>query len=270
VKGAVYQFAVSTGQLVRKIVVDDPPEYGFGRELALHADRLLVGAPTLDAVASTAYLFDLTTGLRIATLAPSDGFVDLTFGSGVALAGERAYIGASGDDDAGSWSGSLYVFDATQALAIPYCFGDGSGLTCPCGNEGAPNRGCANSASSAGASLRSTGSPCVSSDDVVLLAEGSVPGQPGLFFQGNNALNGGAGQVFGDGLRCAGGSVLRLEPTAANDLGQAETSVALAAAGALSAGDVRRYQWWYRDPSSGSPCGSSFNLSNGVEVIWGP
>jgi hypothetical protein len=34
-----------------------------------------------------------------------------------------------------------------------------------------------------------------------------------------------------------------------------------------AAGDVKRYQLWYRDPAS-TPCGAQFNLSNGLEVIW--
>ena len=90
-----------------------------------------------------------------------------------------------------------------------------------------------------------------------------------LFFQGNSKLAGGAGVTFGDGLRCAGGSALRLETTVADASGQVSTSVALAAAGNVAPGDVRRYQAWYRDPQ-GSPCGTGFNLSNGLELTWQP
>ena len=49
--------------------------------------------------------------------------------------------------------------------------------------------------------------------------------------------------------------------------GDASTSVDLG--GGVAAGDLLRYQFWYRDPVGG-PCGSDFNLSNGVEVSWVP
>ena len=34
-------------------------------------------------------------------------------------------------------------------------------------------------------------------------------------------------------------------------------------------GAVVQAQLWYRDPTSG-PCGTGFNLTNGLEVTWGP
>jgi hypothetical protein len=101
-----------------------------------------------------------------------------------------------------------------------------------------------------------------------LESTGLVSGQPGLYFQGNNAINAGSGNTFGDGLRCAGGSVIRLQVRAASAAGASSTTVNIATKGGASVGDIRRYQLWYRDPSA-SPCGSGFNLTNGVEVTWG-
>jgi hypothetical protein len=40
-------------------------------------------------------------------------------------------------------------------------------------------------------------------------------------------------------------------------------------AGLASAGDVVRYQLWYRDPVF-SPCVNGFNLTNGLEINWLP
>jgi hypothetical protein len=146
----------------------------------------------------------------------------------------------------------------------PYCFGVG----CPCGNDDAL-AGCANDTGS-GASLGASGSASTSADSLVLSASGLTVG-PGLFFQGNNAVNSGAGNPFGDGLRCAGGNVVRLEVQFANAGNgfQAQSSISISSKGGVSAGQTKRYQYWYRDSGS-SPCGSLFNLSNGYELVWQP
>jgi len=149
-----------------------------------------------------------------------------------------------------------------------FCFGDGTGASCPCDNPGFAGQGCANS-SGQGALLTATGSPSILAADLTLFAYGAIPGQAGLFFQGNNAVGGGDGLAFGDGLRCAGGAVTRLEVVIANILGDIATTIDITAKGGVASGDLRRYQLWYRDPVGG-PCGSEFNLSNGVEVLWIP
>lgn len=153
-------------------------------------------------------------------------------------------------------------------MARAHCFGD-AGTPCPCGNSGAPGHGCANSASASGARLAWSGAPCASADDFALHTTSSSTNQAGVFFQGDLAINGGLGIPFGDGLRCADGAVVRLEVAHANAAGVADSTIPIASTTDLSAGDVRHYQWWYRDPS-GSPCGSGFNLTNALEVIWGP
>ena len=81
-------------------------------------------------------------------------------------------------------------------------------------------------------------------------------------------INSSFGNQFGDGLRCAGGSVKRLEVQFASSAGEASTTGDLISKGSLSAGDVKTFQLWYRDPTTsggGSPCGSGFNLSNGIQ-----
>lgn len=156
-----------------------------------------------------------------------------------------------------------------SSVGTPYCSGDGTGTACPCANFGAPGLGCANGTFPTGCGLMGTGNPSVSQDTLVLHASTSTPGQPGLFFQGDNRIAGGAGTPFGDGLRCAGGSVVRLEVRVANAAGDAPSSVSISARGMVSPGDIKRYQWWYRDPLL-SPCGTGFNLSNGLEIVWSP
>src|SRR5439155_26321822 len=90
------------------------------------------------------------------------------------------------------------------------CFGDGSGTPCPCGNlsPSGAQTGCLNSTGS-GAQLNASGIPSTSNDSLVLQGVGMTNG-PCLYFQGTAQYNGGQGAVFGDGLRCAGGTTIRL------------------------------------------------------------
>jgi hypothetical protein len=101
----------------------------------------------------------------------------------------------------------------------------------------------------------------------VLSAAGLAPSQPGLYSQGINAINSGGGVQFGDGLRCTGGGVIRLQVRFAGGEGGSATTIDIAVKGGVVAGDVKRYRLWYRDPN-GTPCGASFNLSNGMEITW--
>jgi predicted carbohydrate-binding protein with CBM5 and CBM33 domain len=170
-------------------------------------------------------------------------------------------------------TGEVYVSACDVDVQAPtlgttYCNGDSG--TCPCGNDNDGSlgaAGCANSSSAAGAALRATGSASLSAADLSLTAAGMVPSQPGLFFQGNNAVNSGNGNPFGDGLRCAGGGVIRLQVRFAASDGTANTSIDIGTKGGCVPGDLKRYQLWSRDPGT-SPCSSLFNLSNGVELTW--
>ncbi len=143
-----------------------------------------------------------------------------------------------------------------------YCNGDGSGTPCPAGNNNDGSlgvAGCANTNNGGGGTLRATGSTATSVD---LVAGNVQPGQPGLFFQADNAINGGLGNPFGDGLRCAGGSVVRLGVVPADANGDA----VLASIPNPGPGVTKRYQYWYRNP--GITFGAGFNLTNGYEITW--
>ena len=135
-------------------------------------------------------------------------------------------------------------------------------VVAPCGNAGAPGQGCENS-SGAGSQLTATGLATIGGGSTLQLHASNLPTPQtiGLFFQGNNVLN---PTPFGDGLRCVGGSIERIE-VVITGTGSADSSVL---AGPASSG-VKFYQFWYRDaPSQQSPCNSGFNLSNGVAIGW--
>jgi hypothetical protein len=160
-------------------------------------------------------------------------------------------------------AGYVVEYDVGQATA--YCFGDGTGAACPCGNNGGPGEGCANSSGS-GATVASTGSTSVAADDLGFNAQNLLPGQGTLLFVANNAL---AGQVFGDGLRCAGGGLIRLGVKMPDGSGSASWGPGLGVKGGWVAGDIRRFQVWYRDPGM-SPCATEFNTSHGLELLFQP
>lgn len=161
----------------------------------------------------------------------------------------------------------VFVRDRLCSVGTAYCFGDGSGTPCPCANPGQSGEGCANS-TGAGGLLSASGSSSVAADDLVFHASQLVPVQPGLFFAAENAINGGNGVPFGDGLRCAGVGVVRLGVKTPGASGSLSFGPGLGANGSWVAGDVRRFQLWYRDTVG--PCAGGFNLTNGVEVSFGP
>jgi hypothetical protein len=163
---------------------------------------------------------------------------------------------------------NLSLGDDNGGVSPGVAFCTGLSAPCPCGNNSTNGGGCANGTGN-GNVLSASGSASVSAADLELSSANAIPSQPGLYFQGNNAINGGDGNVFGDGLRCAGGAVIRLQVRFSNGTGGSATSIDIGAKGGVSAGDVKRYQHWARDPNT-SPCGSQFNLSNGIEITWAP
>jgi hypothetical protein len=137
---------------------------------------------------------------------------------------------------------------------------------CPCGNAGGSQAGCANS-QGLGAVLSASGEASVGADTVVLSVAGAPPATPGLFFGAAQAASEVGGPfLFGDGLRCASGSVVRLGVTFTDAAGSAGTSGSLSVLEGLAPGVTRHYQFWYRDPAG--PCGQGFNTSNAYAIAW--
>lgn len=152
-------------------------------------------------------------------------------------------------------------------LLASHCFGDGGGTACPCGNAGAGNAGCANS-TGIGGRLVASGTTSISIDDLRLTAHALPPTQPALLFVGTDALGGGAGVPFRDGLRCAGGAVLRLGVSTSTAGGLAFWGPGLAPVGGWNPGATREFQAWYRDPAG--PCSSGSNLTHAVRATFVP
>jgi len=155
--------------------------------------------------------------------------------------------------------------------STPFCFGDGAGTPCPCANSGSMGNGCANSVNASGANVAATGASSLSADTLVLAGTG-MPNSSALYFQGTGQQSGGLGVAFGDGLRCAGGTIVRLG-TKANAAGASQYPEAgdptVSVRGLVGAPGSRTYQVWYRNAAAFCTV-STFNLTNGVSVAWVP
>jgi hypothetical protein len=87
----------------------------FGRSVSVSGDTMVAGARRDDDAGSqsgSAYIFVRSGGIwsQEAKLTASDAAFDDVFGDSVSVSGDTAVIGATQDDDAGSNSGSTYVF----------------------------------------------------------------------------------------------------------------------------------------------------------------
>jgi len=157
------------------------------------------------------------------------------------------------------------------------CGTDGETATpCPCGNAGEEHHGCANSLPLSGGAVL-VGAGTTSPDTVVLDAGGMKPTALHIFLQGDATIS--AGTPFGDGVRCAGGHLLRLATRhavagASRFPGAGDPSITARAAALgfpIASGDSRTYQAYYRDPNPifcPPPAGSTFNATNAVQVTW--
>jgi len=100
-----------------KLLASDGEDFDrFGKDVDVLGDRVIVGAywDYIDDTTSSgsAYIFDLVEGAWEETkIVPSDGEDTDLFGRHVALATDRAVIGAHLDDDNGTDSGSFYIYD---------------------------------------------------------------------------------------------------------------------------------------------------------------
>ncbi len=161
-----------------------------------------------------------------------------------------------------------------------FCIGDGVAphTPCPCANHSATadGVGCLHSGGTGG-KLRASGFASLSNDGdgtASLFLEGSLMTNSSvLYFQGTTQQSGGNGASFGDGLRCAGGTVIRLG-TKTNVGGASSYPVSgdipVSIRGSVTIpGTIRTYQAWYRNAAPFC-LATTFNLTNGLEITWGP
>jgi hypothetical protein len=162
-------------------------------------------------------------------------------------------------------------------IITPFCFGDGLSIQCPCNNPGAPGHGCENSSGTGGSILGWTGDALLSNDTLHLISSNERPTAFSFFWQGGSEVH---PRVFGDGVGCLGSPLNRMFiHKAVNGMvtapqgSDSPISVHSAAIGdPITPGTVRIYHVFYRDPDPTfcpEPAGATFNVSNGLRVLWG-
>jgi len=107
----------SWSQVTKILSLDGRPGDRFGGSLSLDGDRVAVGAYGDDfngSSSGSAYIFERDAGgswSQVAKILPLDGRPGDDFGEAVSLDGDRLAVGAAGNDDNGSGSGSAYIFE---------------------------------------------------------------------------------------------------------------------------------------------------------------
>ena len=117
------------------------------------------------------------------------------------------------------------------------------------------------------ATLRGQGSISIDKETFSVLALDCPPNKPGLFFLGPNQID----TPFGEGRRCVGGQVKRIQPVATTDSQGTAARLLdpdLPYGSGIFAGPTGvNYQFWFRDPTGGP---NGFNLTDALHVEHTP
>lgn len=122
--GAAYVFDLTTGGVVQTLQNPSPDRNDqFGYAVAVDTGRIVVGAPfdnTGAQGAGAAYLYDANTGALLKTFTNPTARQGESFGSSVAIAGDRVYVGAANaESDLGAVeAGQVYVFQASSGQRL--------------------------------------------------------------------------------------------------------------------------------------------------------
>ncbi len=120
----------------------------------------------------------------------------------------------------------------------------------------------ANNSTGLPALISYTGTVSVAANDFTLVCSNLPPNTNGLFFYGSTEIQ----QSFGNGFRCASGTVFRLGVQQASAGGVMTRLFNFPTApGAPGAGTTAKFQCWYRNVLGG---GAGFNLSNGLSATF--
>ena len=175
----------------------------------------------------------------------------------------------------------VFLHDRLSAGFTSLCDpGVGNVLACPCGNPpSGTGRGCDNSSSTGGAALAATGIAYLSIDSLAFTTHDEKPSALSILLQGTSLDANGT--AFGQGVRCAGGSLKRLfAKTAvqgsitAPDLASGDPTISARSAALgvpIQPGQPCAYLVYYRDPIVFGGCATTqtFNCTQtGTVTFW--
>lgn len=243
-----------------------------GRFLTFTSEaRNVVWPPTDGGI--QAYARDLLTGEVHLLSQLGDGTrPSRVWGAGSSIVSDRWVALTMADVGAVDTNGvsDVHLADLEALPVRTFCSGDGSTIPCPCGNDGAPLHGCANSAHAAGGRLRA-GGICSVGNDAFDFEVHDAAGSAFVLIQGDSAL---PPTPLGDGLSCLGGTLIRIgaRPLATGAGTYLAPGVAPASlrGGVPPSGATRYYQAFYRNASVSFCTPATSNRTNGVVVRWVP
>ena len=175
----------------------------------------------------------------------------------------------------------VFVHDRNPTGYTSVCEpGSGGVITCPCLNPpSGAGRGCDNSSSTGGAGLAASGTAYISMDTLVFTTAGERQSALSIVMQGNGTVPGGV--VYGQGVRCLGGTIIRRlfikhaisGAITAPDFGAGDPTVSARSAAkgdVIQAGQSRWYLVYYRDPTvlGSCPASRTFNATQTGQVTW--
>jgi hypothetical protein len=268
-----YEVDAQSASLVQSGTIADPEKHYYFPGIAVNQDDAVVlGFSGSDA---NTYVSSYVCGRTIADppgavsapqlLRAGAGPYDFVGGNGTNRWGDYSLSSVDPLDDRTIWTIQEHARDGNAwgtrigALVPPI----------PCLTPATYCTSLANSAGP-GATIGWASEPSLSANAFELNALGLPPNKPGLFFYGPNQVS----LIFGDGIRCVGGQLVRLPVVQSDALGAAAQLLDLQAppfsgggVGSVAVGDTRNFQLWYRDPGFGA---AGFNTSDALEVTFCP
>jgi Tol biopolymer transport system component len=249
-----------------------------GRYVTFQSDATNLVAGDTDACTDV-FVHDRLTGITERVSLANDGSQASSTCDTPSISSDGRYLAFRSDasnlvtGDTNGW-GDIFLRDRGAASAFSsFCFGDGTGAACPCANNGNAGHGCQNSQTTGGALLTAVGNASLQSDTVVFTSALELPTSTSTVLQGTIAVS---PVTFGDGLRCAGGTLKRLYTKNAvggvmhaPTTGDPSVSTRSSALGdTIPLGATRIYQVYYRDANLGF-CPGGFNVTNAIAIEWG-